>query len=304
MSDSQSFNTVLLKIMISYKNEHVFICDLNDCTLQILFDAWWASMNIGSKCPIAWNSLRHAPSWRFDVHCVIEETISPGIICIVCQHVLRHLSEHGTSSMGKYLLTKADIAKLNKLTESEVTTLTSSTGDQTALAILKRQGSCGIQTVSSQRKFTFDFRFYSYWQNWQAKCSKLAVKYFDTAEFHQDTWNCYLMLGFVSAHIPWKAISNLALQQPYNPVRSELVLPSASTLGNICGREYTPTVDAIQKQLLSRNIVSLPLDGCTSTIKLAITLVIAYYMDRNWAPHEVQLAFDEVDCQFVSLVES
>jgi hypothetical protein len=35
---------------------------------------------------------------------------------------------------------------------SEVTELTSSTVDETALAILKRQGSRGIPIVSSQRK--------------------------------------------------------------------------------------------------------------------------------------------------------
>jgi hypothetical protein len=39
--------------MISSKNERVFIRDLSDLTLQIIFDAWWASMNEGSKRPIA-----------------------------------------------------------------------------------------------------------------------------------------------------------------------------------------------------------------------------------------------------------
>ena len=138
--------------MISSKNERVFIRDLTDLTLQIVYDAWWASMNEGSKRPIAWNNSRHAPSWRFYLHCGIEETGSPGIICIVCHQVLRHPSKHGTGSMGKHLLTKAHIAKLNELTVSEVTELTSSTVDETALAILKRQGSRGIPIVSSQRK--------------------------------------------------------------------------------------------------------------------------------------------------------
>ena len=35
------------------KNECVYICDLSDLTLQIACDAWWASMNVGSKRPIA-----------------------------------------------------------------------------------------------------------------------------------------------------------------------------------------------------------------------------------------------------------
>jgi len=98
-------------------------------------------MNVDSKCPIAWNNSRHAPSWQFYLHCGIEETGSPGMICIVCHQVLHHPSEHGTSSMGKHLLTEAHIAKFNELTDSDVTTLMSSTIDETALAILKRQGS-------------------------------------------------------------------------------------------------------------------------------------------------------------------
>jgi hypothetical protein len=108
------------------------------------------------------------------------------------------------------------------------------------------------------------------------------------------------MWRFVSAHIPWNPISNLKLQWPYNAFRSDLVLLSASTLSNICQREYTLTVDAMKKQLPSTNKVSLALDGWTSTNKLAITSVIAHYMDRNWALREVQLAFDEVDIPIFS----
>jgi len=121
MSDTKSLNTSLLAVMISSKNEPVFIHDLSDLTLQIIFDAWWASMNEGSNRPIAWNNSRHAPSWRFYLHCGIEETGSPGIICIICHQVVRHPSEHVTSSMREHLLAKAHIAKLKELTESEVT---------------------------------------------------------------------------------------------------------------------------------------------------------------------------------------
>jgi len=162
MSDTQSSNTLLLEVMISSKNERVCIVDLSDLTLQIIFDAWWASMNVGSKRPIAWKNSRHAPSWRFILHCGIEETGSPGIICIVCYQVLCHTSEHGTSSMGKHLLAKAHITKLNELTESEVTELTSSMVDETALAILKRQGIRGITIGSLQRKCIFDIQFNPY----------------------------------------------------------------------------------------------------------------------------------------------
>jgi hypothetical protein len=162
MSDIQSLNTSLCEVIISSKNECVFIRDFSDLTLQIIFDAWWASMNVGSQRPIAWKNFRHAPSWQFYWHCRNEETGSPAIICIVCHQVLRHPSEHGTSSIGKNLLAKAHILKLNKLRESEVTQLTSSTVDETALAILKRQGSRGFTIVIVLRKILFDIQLNPY----------------------------------------------------------------------------------------------------------------------------------------------
>ena len=134
--------------MISSKNKQVFIHDLSDLPYHIIFHAWWASMNVGSKRPIAWNNSRHAPSWQFYLHCGIEETSSPGIISIVCHQVLRHPSEHGTNSMGKHLQEKVKIVKLNELTVSEVTQLIRAMVNETGLVILKRQGSRGISIVS------------------------------------------------------------------------------------------------------------------------------------------------------------
>ena len=133
-SDTKSPNTSFLQVIISSKNERVFIHDLSDLTLQFIVHAWWASMNVGSKQPIAWNNSRHVASWRFYLHCGIEKTGSPGIICIICHQVLHDPSEHGTSSMGKHLLPKAHIAKRNQITVSEVTKLTSSKFDETPLA--------------------------------------------------------------------------------------------------------------------------------------------------------------------------
>jgi len=52
------------------------------------------------------------------------------------------------------------------------------------------------------------------------------------------------------------------------------------------------------KQLLGRNEVSLASDGWTSTNKLVITSVIAYYIDQNCELQEVRLAFGEVDRMF------
>jgi hypothetical protein len=64
--------------------------------------------------------------------------------------------------MGIHLLAKANIAKLNEFTESEVTELTRSTVHESALAILKRQGSRGITIGSLQRKSIFDTQFNPY----------------------------------------------------------------------------------------------------------------------------------------------
>jgi hypothetical protein len=94
-----------------FQNEYVFIRDLSDRTLHIISVSWCASMKVDMKRPVAWKNSSHAPLWRFYLHCGIEETGSPGIICIVCHQVLRHPSEHGTSSMRKHLLAKAHIAK-------------------------------------------------------------------------------------------------------------------------------------------------------------------------------------------------
>jgi hypothetical protein len=159
MSDLKSSNTSPLEVMISSQDEFVFIRDLRDLTLQIIFDAWWASINEGSKGPIVWKNSRHVLLWRLYLHCGIEATGSPGIIYIVYHQVLCHLSAYGTSSLGKHLLAKANIAKLNELTETEVTQFTSSMVDETALAILNRQGSRGITIVSLQRKIRFDIQF-------------------------------------------------------------------------------------------------------------------------------------------------
>jgi len=172
--------------MISSKNEHVFIHDLSDHTLQIIFVALWASMIVGSKRSIAGNNSEHAPSWGFYFHCSIEETGSPGIIHIVCHQVLHHPLEHGTSSMRKHLVATAQIAKLYQITESEVSELTSLTVDETALPILTRQGSWGITIVSSQRKVVLTSRYIHIDRNdrqnvpnWQLRTLKL-LNFFKT----------------------------------------------------------------------------------------------------------------------------
>jgi len=53
MPDSKSLTTSMLEVVISSKIELVFIRDLSDLTLHIIFDAWWVSMNVGLQRPIA-----------------------------------------------------------------------------------------------------------------------------------------------------------------------------------------------------------------------------------------------------------
>jgi len=56
--------------MISSKNDHVVIWDLSNLTLQIIFDAWWASMNVDWKRPIACKILDMP--LRGDFTCTVE----------------------------------------------------------------------------------------------------------------------------------------------------------------------------------------------------------------------------------------
>jgi hypothetical protein len=64
--------------------------------------------------------------------------------------------------MGKHLLVKADIAKLNKLAESEVTEWTSSTFNETYMTILMLQGNRGITIVCSQSQITLGMQVILY----------------------------------------------------------------------------------------------------------------------------------------------
>jgi hypothetical protein len=130
------------------KNERILMRDLSDHSFQIFFNGWWASINVVSKRPLQRNNSRHSSSWRFYLHCGSVASGSPETISIICHQVLRHPTEHGTSSMGKDLLAKAYIAKWNKATESDVSELPSLTVNEKALAVLKRQGSRSIAIVS------------------------------------------------------------------------------------------------------------------------------------------------------------
>jgi len=81
------------------------------------------------------------------------------------------------------------------------------------------------------------------------------------------------------------------------------VLVSGTTVINTCRREYSLTVDAIIKQLLSPDKVSLALDGWTLTNKVTITSVIAYNMNQNWALRALELPFNEDVSVFISFFE-
>jgi len=131
----KSLTTTMFMIMTSSKNESIFICNLSDRAGHINFDAWWDSMNVGSKWHISSNNSRHAPSWQFYLYCGVEKTGSPGIMCIIWHWVLRHPSDHGTSSIENHLLRNTHITKSNTTTEFQVAEFTRSTVDETDLAM-------------------------------------------------------------------------------------------------------------------------------------------------------------------------
>jgi len=145
------------------------------------------------------------------------ETSCTAIICIVCHHVLCQPSQHGTSSMRQHLVAKVHIAMLKKLTVSELTKLTSSNVKETAFSILKRHGSRGITIVSSQRNFIFDLLILSIFTELTDKMLQTGSERVSNCRISPwHTWNCYLMIGFVLAQIPWNAITNLELQRSKN----------------------------------------------------------------------------------------
>jgi hypothetical protein len=146
--------------------------------------------------------------------------------------------------------------------------------------------------VSLQSNIIIDIQVHPYWQKWQTKCSNLAANDIESFEIHEDMCDRYLVFGFVLAHITWNAISILEPQWSYKTLCNVLGRPSAMTVSNIHSREYALTLDAITKQMLSRNKVCVPSDKQTSTTKLAITAVIAYCMDQNYALRELELTVD------------
>lgn len=156
MSDSKYLNTTLIEVTISSNDYCVCIRDLSDVTLQIILDVWWASVRVNSTCSIACDNSQCARACWFHLHWAIEKTAIPGIMGIVRHHILLHLSESGTNSMGKHLLTEPHIAQWNKSIVTKVTELTTSTATEIAVAILMKQRRPGITSVSLDRKIIFN----------------------------------------------------------------------------------------------------------------------------------------------------
>jgi len=152
MSDSKSLNTSLLEVIISSKNEHVFMHDLSDHSFQIIVDIWGVSMTLGLKWPVVWNISRHVALWQICLHCRIDKTGSHGIISLVCHHDLHYPFTTWDLLNVETVTGKAHIGMLNELTESDVTEWHTLTVDETALAIVNKQGCQRVTIVSSQRK--------------------------------------------------------------------------------------------------------------------------------------------------------
>jgi hypothetical protein len=115
-----------------------------------------------------------------------------------------------------------------------------------------------------------------------------------STEFDRRSWNRYLLLGLLSALVPFHVLRDRQFRRIFQILRHDIKLPSISSLTNLLHREYETTLLAIKSQIPKGQKVSLALDGWTSKNNLAITSVIAYYIGRNWSLEEVQLAFEEV----------
>ena len=113
-------------------------------------------------------------------------------------------------------------------------------------------------------------------------------------EFHPHTWNRYLLLGFLSALIPFNTITNPELRRILFSLKPDVNLPSVSTLHRLPATEYEKTTKAIRDNIPEGQKVGLALDGWTSGNKLAISSVIMYYISKSWQLKEVQIAFEEV----------
>ena len=95
------------------------------------------------------------------------------------------------------------------------------------------------------------------------------------------TWNCYLLLGFLSALIPFNTITNLELRRILISLKPDVNLPSVSTLRRLLATEYEKTSKEIQDNIPEGKKVGLPLDGWTYGNKLAISSVIMYYISKS-----------------------
>jgi len=170
----------------------------------------------------------------------MEETSSALIIPIIYHSVLRHPSEHQTSSNVKYLLAQAHIAKLNELTKSEVTELTSLMVNETALAILRRQGSWGITTVTLQMEFIFDISIVSIF-------AEVTDKILQTGS--EGLWNCWITPRHLES-LPYITIFfGSHLIECY-------IKPRATTVGECITKRVGAAVSQYAEQCLPEGITS------------------------------------------------
>jgi hypothetical protein len=103
ISDSQSVNISLLEVIQSSNNQGVFVRNLSDLDLYILFNTPWASITVGLMSSNVWNISWHPDLSRFYLHCGMEETGRPGIIYVIGYWVFCHLSEYEIGSIVKQI---------------------------------------------------------------------------------------------------------------------------------------------------------------------------------------------------------
>jgi hypothetical protein len=175
------------------------------------------------------------------------EANSHGVICNIYYQVFRNPSEYVTNWMGKHLLAKPHIAKLNKETSRKLPKSQIHWSITLLWPYRTDTEDEGFQLSVCERCAYLTFRFDLYWLKWQTKHSKLAVKDLQSTEYHRYIWTTYRLVWFVSGQIPWNVIFNLNLCRTYKSSQSQWLVSAATTLSYLCQKKFSITVDVLMK---------------------------------------------------------
>ena len=87
--------------------------------------------------------------------------------------------------------------------------------------------------------------------------------------------------------ILFNILTNPELHRILFSLKPDVIIPSVSILCRLLAMEYEKTTNEIQDNIPEGQKVGLALNGWISGNKLAISLVIIYYISKNWELREV-----------------